>query len=99
MLPETQQTWADVVRGASDERFARVLCRSETTVAGVRAVRLETETTGEGLLERGTRQLAYVLDRDGAAWILQTTSRRGDGDYEARKNVLERAVQTFRFDE
>ena len=65
----------------------------------MRAVRAETEATGAGLLERGTRQLAYVRDRDGAAWIRQTTSRRGGGDYEARKDVLERAVETFRFDE
>ncbi len=97
VLPQAQQPFEDVVTGYTDKRFARVLAREDTEVAGLRAVRLETEATGEGLADRGTLETSYVVERDGSAWIVQTSSAPGR-DYEARQEILDRAAATLRFD-
>ena len=95
VLP-AQESYANVVATMTDERFARVLARSETTIAGRAAVRVEAEATGEGLLDAGTRTYAYVVDRDGQAFIVQTTEARGT-DFAARKRILDRAAESVQF--
>jgi hypothetical protein len=95
VLP-AQESYANVVAGLTDERFARVLARSETTIAGRDAVRIEAEATGEGLLDAGTRTYAYVIDRGGRALIVQTTEAAGT-DFGERKRVLDRAARSLRF--
>jgi hypothetical protein len=96
VLP-TQQSYAGLVRTLTDRRFSRVVGRTNVSLRGHRAVRLESVATGEGLLERGTRTFAYVLDRGRKpAFIVQTTRARG-GEWATRKRVVDRAVRTLRF--
>jgi hypothetical protein len=96
VLP-TQQSYAGLLRTLTDRRFSRVQARSRTTLAGRPATRLETIATGAGLLARGTRTYAYVIDRGRRpAFIVQTTRAEPAG-WAARKRILDRAVRTLRF--
>jgi hypothetical protein len=96
VLP-TQQSYAGLVRTLTDPTFSRIHSRRRTTVAGRPATRLETVATGEGLLSRGTRTYAYVIDRGRRpAFIVQTTRAAG-ASWPARKRILDRAVRTLRF--
>jgi hypothetical protein len=93
----TQQSYAAVVRGLTDRRFARVVFRANVSVAAGRGLRLETVATGAGLLGRGTRTYLYVINRPRRpAFIVQTTRARGS-DWAARKRILDRAVRSLRF--
>jgi hypothetical protein len=93
----TQQSYAGLVRTLTDRRFSRVHARGRATVAGRPATRLETVATGAGLLERGTRTYAYVIDRSRKpAFVVQTT-RSARANWPARKRILDRAVRTLRF--
>jgi hypothetical protein len=74
-----------------------VLARRETTVLGRRAVRVETEATGEGFEDRGVKVTSWVVDRDGAAFFVRTTGFPGKGDYATRQATLDRAVETLVF--
>jgi hypothetical protein len=87
--------YATVVDGLVDRRFARVLARRETTVQGRRAVRIETEATGQGLEDRGVKVTSWVVDRDGAAFLVRTTGFPGKGDYPSRQATLDRAIETL----
>jgi hypothetical protein len=96
VLP-TQQSYAGLVRTLTDRRFSRIVGRTNVSLRGYRAVRLESVATGEALLERGTRTYAYVLDRGRKpAFIVQTTRARR-GEWAIRKRVVDRAVRTLRF--
>ena len=96
VLP-TQQAYAGLLRTLTDPRFSRAVLRKNLSLRGRRAVRLESVATGEGLLDRGTRTYAYVLDRGRRpAFIVQTTRARGSS-WAARKRVVDRAVRTLRF--
>jgi hypothetical protein len=86
-----------VVDGLVDRRFARVLARKETTVLGRPAVRIETEATGQGFEDRGVKLTTWVVDRDGAAFVVRTTGFPGKGDYETRQGTLDRAIETLAF--
>ena len=91
------ESYADVVAGLVNPRFARVLSREETTVAGWPAVRLETEATGKGLDEEGVKVTSYVLNRNGTSFVVRTTGFPGEDNYAARKETLDRAIKTVRF--
>jgi hypothetical protein len=96
VLP-TQQLYAGLLRTLTDPRFSRAVLRKNLSLRGRQAVRLESVATGEGLLDRGTRTYAYVLDRGRRpAFIVQTTRARGSS-WAARKRVVDRAVRTLRF--
>jgi len=93
----TQQSYAGLIRTLSDPRFSRVQSRRRATVAGRPATRLETVATGAGLLNRGTRTYAYVIDRGRKpAFVVQTTRAAG-ASWPARKRIVDRAVRTLRF--
>jgi hypothetical protein len=92
-----EESYAEVVAGLVDPRFARVLSREEVTVAGWPAVRLETEATGEGLEGKGVKVTSYVLNRNGTSFIVRTTGLPGKGDYASRQETLDRAVETLTF--
>jgi hypothetical protein len=93
----TQQSYAGVVRTLTDRRFARVVFRANVAVPAGRGIRLETVATGAGLLGRGTRTYAYVINRPRRpAFIVQTTRAPGS-DWAARKRILDRAVRSLRF--
>jgi hypothetical protein len=86
-----------VVDGLVDRRFARVLARKETTVLGRPAVRIETEATGQGFEDRGVKVTSWVVDRDGAAFVVRTTGFPGKADYATRQATLDRAIETLSF--
>lgn len=88
----------EVVRGwSSDERFERVLSEVETVVNGRPAVVIESESTGEGLLDRGTLTYRYVVDLgDGRAVDASTRTTEGL-DYDANKAVLDAMMASLEF--
>jgi hypothetical protein len=88
--------YATVVDGLVDRRFARVLARRETTVLGRRAVRIETEPTGEGL-GGGVKSTLWVVDRGGDAFVVGTPGLPGKGDYATLQATLDRAIETLTF--
>ena len=91
---EKGRTFDQVVAEYADPMFERELARRDTTVAGFPAVRLETEATGQGLFDQGTRTLAYVVDRDVAPFVVRAQAFPG---VELHEDVLEQAAETIRF--
>lgn len=89
--------YATVVDGLVDRRFARVLARRETTVLGRRAVRIETEASGEGFGDRGVKLTLWVVDRGGDAFVVGTMGLPGKGDYATRQATLDRTIETLAF--
>lgn len=92
----TQQGYDELVASMTDTRFATVLESAETEVGGEPATRVEAEATGRGLEDAGTRSYAYVVDRDGVAFVVRTSERAG-ADYAARKRALDDAAESLRF--
>jgi hypothetical protein len=92
-----RERFDDAVDGLIDRRFARVLGRSETTIAGRSAVRIETEAHGRGFHDGGTKVTSWVVDRDGRGFLVRTTGFPGRTDYASRQGVLDRAVRTLTF--
>lgn len=78
---------------ASNE-WERVVSVEPATVAGRRAIRVETEATGQGLADRGMRSLRYVVDIGDRRTLVASTHDAGR-EYETNKNVLARMVQTI----
>ena len=91
-----QDSWANVVRGLTDARFARVLSRRELRVSGRRTVLAEVESTGAGLYERGYRVYAYVVDVPGRQPAIVQATRKPGQAWAGRKAVADRAVRSLR---
>jgi hypothetical protein len=91
-----QDTWANVVRGLTDERFARTISRRSLRVNGRRAVLVEVEASGQGLYERGYRQYAYVVDVPRRPPVVVQATRRPGASWAGRKAVADRAVRSLR---
>lgn len=91
-----QDSWANVVRGLTDTRFARVISRRDVRVNGRRAVLAEVEATGAGLYERGYRVYAYVVDIAGRPPAAVQATRRPGSEWDSRKAVADRAVRSLR---
>jgi hypothetical protein len=92
------EEYQTVVDGLVDRRFARVLARRETTVAGRPAVRIETEASGASLEGKGTKVTSWVVDRGGTAFIARTTGFLGQGfEYASHQATLDRAIETLVF--
>ena len=89
-----QDTWANVVRGLTDSRFARTISRRDVRVNGRRAVLLEVEATGAGLFERGYRLYAYVVDVPGRPPVVDRwpqavdVPREVQAVYQGRRDAL-----------
>lgn len=71
-----------------------VLQREETTVAGRSAARIETESTGEGLLDRGVRSYEYVVDL-GDETLVAATYDLGTPSFEEKRRVLDAMISTL----
>lgn len=93
---EEDRTFADVVAEYTDPMFEREVARVLVTVAGVPAVRLELEATGQGLYDKGTKTVVYVVDRDVFPFVVRAQILPGQ-DEEEIVAVLEQAVETIRF--
>jgi hypothetical protein len=91
---EEGRSFDDVVEEYTDPMFERELAREEATVGGFPAVRVETEATGQGLYDKGTKTVAYIVDRDVAPFVVRT---QAFPDGELHEDVLEQAVKTVRF--
>ena len=91
-----QDTWENVVRGLTDEQFARTIERRDVRVNGRRAALVEVEATGEGLYERGYSLYAYVVDVPGRPPIVVQATRRPGEAWGGRKAVADRAVHSLR---
>jgi len=79
----------------TDTRYERVLRWEWTTVAGRRAVRYETMSTGEGLYPRGTRWYGYVSRLGGRLFSVHTAAQPGERRYRGWKVVVDRAASTL----
>ena len=91
-----QDSWANVVRGLTDQRFARVISRRDVRLNGRPAVLVEIEATGAGLYERGYRMYAYVVDVPGRPPVIVQATRRPGTEWAGRKAVADRAVRSLR---
>lgn len=81
---------------AGGEDFTRrIISRDTTTIDGRRAVRIEAESTGEGLHDTGTIGYSYIVDLDGAVIIAQSYDV-GDPGFETKKRVLDSMMQSLR---
>ncbi|MBD0338749.1 MAG: hypothetical protein ICV67_05620 [Thermoleophilia bacterium] len=79
---------------AGDDRTREILDLEETQIAGRNAVRLEAETTGEGLLDRGVRFYLVGVEVDDDAVILSTYAL-GALDFEGNKEVVDRMAESL----
>jgi len=89
----------DQARQRSTDRFVVIVLREETTIDGRRAVRYETEATGEGLFDKGSRVYSVVIDNDGRAFEVLTAWFPGTStsEYQLRKKMVDEVVKTVRF--
>jgi hypothetical protein len=92
------ETFAAASARQTDDH-ALVLLKEATTVGSRRAVRYETESTGLGLWDRGTRFYSYVLDRGGRSFEVSTVWFPGTStaEYQTRKGWVDEATKTVRF--
>lgn len=104
-LPRESEVPFDIaiVIGAQDHPFEpapastqyeTVLSSQLMKIAGRDAVRVEVESTGEGLADRGMRSLRFVLDLGGGRTLVATTNDTGES-YARQKEILAQMVETL----
>lgn len=74
----------------------RDLSREPTTVDGREAVRIESETTGEGLYDAGIRSYRYLVDL-GDTTMVASTYEAGSLPFERKRRILDAMMATFDF--
>jgi hypothetical protein len=72
----------------------RILESEEIEVAGRPAYRLETEQTGEGLLDAGVRSYLVVVDLNGESMLIATYDLP-DHDYERSREVVDEMAESL----
>ena len=77
-----------------DDRTRTVLEQEATEIGGRDAVRVEAESTGEGLLDAGVRFYQVAVAADGESVILSTYDL-GDLDYERNKQVVDELADSL----
>lgn len=77
-----------------DDMSEDELSREQTTVAGRPAVRVETVSTGEGLLPEGVRSYRYAVDLDGRTLIAVTRDVEGL-DYAENQEVVDAMMDSL----
>lgn len=89
----------DQARQRSTDRFVVIVWREETTIGGRRAVRYESQATGEGLFDKGSRLYSVILDNDGRAFEILTAWFPGTStsEYQLRKGIVDEVAKTVRF--
>lgn len=89
----------DQARRRSTDRFVVIESREETTIGGRRAVRYESQATGEGLFDKGSRLYSVVIDNDGRAFEILTVWFPGTltPEYQFRKEMVDEVIKTVRF--
>jgi hypothetical protein len=76
----------------------RDLVRERTTVDGREALRIESETTGEGLHDRGIRMYQYFVDL-GDTTMVAATHAVGALPFERKRRILDTMMARFDFRE
>lgn len=76
----------------------RVLSRTPASVDGRDALRIEAESTGEGLLDRGVRSYHYFVDL-GDSTMVAGTYDTGGLPFERKRRILDGMMGTFDFRE
>ncbi len=74
----------------------RTLSREPATVDGREAMRVEGETTGEGLHDRGIRSYQYLVNL-GDTTMIAATYDVGDVPFERKRRILDAMMATFDF--
>lgn len=89
----------DQARERSTDRFVVIVSREETTIEGRRAVRYESQATGSGLFDKGSRIYSVIIDNDGRAFEILTFWFPGTStsEYQLRKGIVDDMVKTVRF--
>jgi hypothetical protein len=87
-------TFSEALDAWTDEQFVRVLERGDLELQGRRAVRLHTETVSGAELAPGTRTYLYIVEREGDAVLVRTTSTAGI-DYTPWRRIVDEAVRTL----
>ena len=92
-------TTFEEARRRSNDRWVVIVSREEATVGGRRAVRYETQATGEGLFEKGSRLYSCVIDRAGRSFEVITAWFPGTStvEYQGRKNMVDAMAETVQF--
>jgi hypothetical protein len=75
--------------------FYTVLWQQETQILGRDAVRVETRTTGEGLLDAGVDQYAYYIRLDEESTLTLTVTEARPLDYISTKVILDAMIGTL----
>lgn len=81
---------------SGDVRGRRNLSRERTTVDSREAVRIEGESTGEGLYDRGQRSYQYFVDL-GDSTLIAATYEAGSIPFERKRRILDAMMETFDF--
>ncbi len=74
----------------------REISRERTTVDGRAAVRMVSESTGDGLHERDLRAYQYFVDL-GDETMVATTYDAGEPTFERRRRILDAMMRSFDF--
>lgn len=76
-----------------DSQSGRALARSTATVDGHDAVRVETESDGEALLDAGTRSTTWIIELDEVRTLTASTYEIATAEeYESNRAVLDQMV-------
>lgn len=93
----TGADYAEIVAARVHKDYFAVTTRKDVTVAGRKALLIETVANGEdGLFGKGTIVYGYVVDVDGKAFIIQT-AMKSDADAAAARRTIDTAASTLRF--
>jgi len=76
----------------------RDVVRERTTVDGRQAMRIESESTGEGLRDRGIRSYQYFVDL-GDTTMVAGTHAVGAMPFERKRRILDAMMAVFDFRE
>lgn len=81
--------------GRPESAFGRrEISRERTTIDGRDAVRMESETTGDGLHPPGIRSYEYFVDLGGST-VIAVTYDAGNLPFEHKRRVLDAMMSTF----
>lgn len=96
----TGETVQRILRNKTDASTYRVIRREDVTVAGLKAVRLETVVIDDGFFAKGTKIYGYTIDRDGKAFVVETIAPppTSDDRYAALRQTVDTAAESLRFD-
>ena len=82
---------------SAPSRFEEETDRSEHTIDGRDAVRIEATATGEGLYDEGTRTTRWVIRVGEGRTLVAHSTDAGEPDYDRKQEVLDRMIDSLEF--